>query len=106
MWAGLLREKITVLAPSTTQNSYGEVVDTWTSVLETRAQLQPLIGREYFEAESTQSQVEVKFKLRYRSAIQNNYRVSHKGVTYHILSAIDVDGRGRELVLYCKKVTD
>lgn len=104
MEAGRMRESIIINSPPSGQDGYGAPNGTWTEVLRTRASFDPLIGKEYYAAQETQSKVEVKFRLRYRDGIQNSYRVSHNGIDYDILSAVNVEGRNRELLLYCKKV--
>lgn len=105
MASGNFRERITIQSPSQVRNGYGEMEDGWVDFLSVRAQFNPLYGREFFASEQTQSQVEVRFLIRYREGITSDYRVLHRGIQYEILyNPIDVGGLRRELMLYCKKV--
>lgn len=105
MASGNYRERIVIQKPSQVRNGYGEMEEGWVDFLSVRAGFNPLYGREFFASEQTQSQVEVKFFIRYRKGIESNYRVLHKGISYEILyPPIDVRGMRLELLLYCKKV--
>jgi SPP1 family predicted phage head-tail adaptor len=106
MEAGRLRDSITFLAPATALDDYGAPVGGYDEVFTARANYQPVIGREFYESRQMQSEVEVKFTIRYRSGVLPNYLIRHRGIDYEIVGPpIDVDGRGRELLCYCKKVT-
>ena len=86
-------------------NSFGEPVDTWETIYSNIwASKEPLLGREYFSAEATQSQVEVKFRTYYFDGVKNEMRVECDGEMFEILSAINVKSLNRELLMYCKKV--
>jgi SPP1 family predicted phage head-tail adaptor len=104
MEAGGMRERITIWAPNSAQDAYGAPVKTLTKVLDSRAAFEPMLGREMFAAKAVESHIEVKFRMRYRAGVLNNYKVEHEGLLYDILSAVNVNGRNRELILYCKQV--
>lgn len=107
MESGKLRETILILSPPASQDEYGakDPNAPWDQVANTRASFEPLMGREYFIAAETRSNIEVKFHLRYIPGVEANFRVRHRTIEYDIISPINVDGRNRELILYCKKVT-
>lgn len=100
-----MREKITFKSRSTAQNYYGEEVS-WTVITTVWGSIEPLLGREYFSAEMVSSQVEVKFRCWYFPGLINTMRVTHAGVDYDILSAINVKSQNREWLIYAKKVTE
>lgn len=106
MEAGRMRETIVISSPPEARDEYGAPgAAEWNEVLSSRASFEPLLGREFFAAQETQSQVEVKFRLRYRPEIQSNYRVVHREINYEIIGQpVNVNGANRELLLYCKKV--
>lgn len=104
MEAGPMRERITILSPSPEQDKYGGPTGVYNELFTTWAEFLPMLGREMFAAKAVESHVEVKFRLRYRAGVQNDYRVLHEGIQYDILSAVNVSGRNRELLLYCKQV--
>lgn len=106
MGAGIYRELIKVQQRDTTaRNQYGEPIEKWDEILTTRASYEPLYGREFFSAEQVSSQVEVRFRIRYREGIKREHRILYRGVYYEILyEPIDIEGRHVELWIYCKKV--
>lgn len=106
MGAGTYREIIKIQSQSTSgRNEYGEVTSSWVDFLTTRASFEPLIGREFFSREQVNSQVEAGFRIRYRTGIKSGFRVLYRNDVYEILyEPIDVGGRHRELLIYCKKV--
>lgn len=99
-----LRAKITLKRLTSERDEYGEPVDTWIDIKTIYAAMEPLLGNEYFAAEAAQSKVEVKFRTRYAAGIDNTMRIQHGSEVYEILSAINVQGLNRELLLYAKKV--
>lgn len=102
---GNFRFKINFLQPSTTKDDYGERVDTW-SVFKTGiwASKEPLLGNEYLTSLTTDTKVEVKFRLRYIDGITNSMRIQHGSEIYEILSAINVKSLNHELLCYCKLI--
>lgn len=109
MEAGKLRHKISILKLANSNdpanlNEYGEPKGQWSIFASSRASKEPLLGNEYFRAEAIQSNVEVKFRTRYIPGVNNAMRIQHGNELYEILSAIDVESRNRELLIYAKKV--
>lgn len=102
-----MRHKITILALQSGYDDEGEPINDWQPVQGLTgiwASKEPLLGNEFFAAEQTQSKVEVKFRTRYTKGVKNEMRVQDSEGTYDILSAINVKGLNRELLMYCKKV--
>jgi SPP1 family predicted phage head-tail adaptor len=96
-----MRHRVTVLKRPTARD--GE----WTPIKTMWASKEPLLGREYFAAEAAHSKVEIKFRARYTNGIEGeeeNLRLAHDNNTYDIISAIDVQGLKRELLIYVKLV--
>lgn len=104
MKIGRMRYRITIQSPPATKNTFGEMTGSWTTFATVWASKEPLLGNEYFAAESAQSKVEVKFRIRYRSGVTNTMRVVEGSDTYDILSVVDVMGLKREMLIYAKKV--
>ena len=100
-----MRNIINIKQRAESYNSFGEPIDTWQTVYPNIwASKEPLLGREYFSAEATQSQVEVKFRTYYFDGVKNEMRIECDGEIFEILSAINVKSLNRELLMYCKKV--
>jgi SPP1 family predicted phage head-tail adaptor len=106
MGAGVFRESVQIQSPPTGRDEYGAPIKgaLWNTFLTTRASYEPLVGRELFTAEQAGSQVDVRFRIRYRAGITNNFRVLYRGISYQILYPIEIGNR-QELLLYCKKVS-
>ncbi len=99
------RYKIDILQQSITQDEYGAPAGTWEPIFTGLwASKAPILGNEYFTAQATQTKVEVKFECEYTNGITNAMRLQCDDEIYEILSAIDVKGLNRDLLLYCKKV--
>lgn len=100
--AGDMREHITLLAPSATEDALGQRVETFIAQASVWAQLQPLRGREYLAAQAAQNQPVVRFRIRWRAGVQATWRVRWRGADYQIQSdPIDVNGARRVLELMC-----
>lgn len=102
-----MRTKITIFALQQGYDPEGEPTNDWQPVeglTDLWAAKEPLLGREFFAAEQTQSKVEVKFRTYYVPGVKNEMRVQDSEGTYEILSAINVKNLNRELLMYCKKV--
>lgn len=97
-----MNKRITIKSPPTNKNAFGEIVGPWVDVITVWSAMDPLLGNEYFNALAIQSEVEVKFRIRYRPGITNEMRVQHGTTVYEILSAINVKSMNRELLIYCK----
>lgn len=102
-----MRTKITLLALQADYDPEGEPTNDWQPVeglTDLWASKEPLLGREFFAAEQTQSRAEVKFRTYYVAGVTNEMRVQDSEGTYSILSAINVKSLNRELLMYCRKV--
>uniref|UniRef100_A0A6M3J9L2 Putative head-tail joining protein n=1 Tax=viral metagenome TaxID=1070528 RepID=A0A6M3J9L2_9ZZZZ len=105
MNAGQLNKRIVIQQYGSTQNEYGEQVKTWSTVKTVWASVQPLQGREWFNAKQIQSEVEVRMRLRYTTAITPKMRIQYNSLNYNIESVINVGEQNREIELMCSKVT-
>lgn len=100
-----MRNKITIKQKTQTRNSYGESIVAWTDFkANIWASKEPILGNEYFAAETVQSKVEVKFRTRYFAGVTNEMCIEDSEGSYEILSSINVKSLNRELLMYCKKV--
>jgi SPP1 family predicted phage head-tail adaptor len=104
--AGRMNKRMTFQSQSTTQDSVGQLVETWSDICERTVSIEPLIGREYFNASGQNSEVTTKIRLRYDStigALKPYDRGVHGTVVYDIISVINPNERGTELVLMAKR---
>jgi len=100
---GDLRNKITIQVQSSTKDDYGALIETWTDVKTIWAAVNPINGREYFAAESVNSEITHRVKARYTSGITPDMRVKFGTRYFNILSIINYEERNIELQLMCRE---
>ncbi len=104
--AGLLRKRITIQNTTASQDTYGAQNITWENFAVNRpAEVTPLSGREFFDAQQTQSSIEVRFKIRYIRGIKPKMRILYNGEGYDIQSVINLNERNREFQILCSRVS-
>lgn len=106
MRSGRLRHRVTIQQPVAAVNGYGERITTWSTVATVWGAVEPLRGREFFDAEQVQAEISHRVVLRYRSGISSTMRLLHLSRVLHIQQVIDVDERHRELQLMCRETPD
>ena len=103
MRIGKLRHRITIDQVTEIQDTDGAVLESWSQYAVVQASIEPISGREYFAAQSTQADVTHRISLRYRSGITPKMRVNYASRIFDILSVINVGERNRELQLMCRE---
>lgn len=109
MKAGRLREWVLIQRRVNNLNAFGEPTDLWTTIADTWAAVEPLAGREFFNAQQVQSDVTTRIVCRYSSALSSvtpKDRIKHGSAIYDIRSVIDPDSRHRELQFMCTQHID
>ena len=120
---GKLKNLISIKRPLDFQNEYGEQTDdltwsnsdltweqaeaTWDNYLykDVWASIEPLIGKEFYDAKKIQSEATVKIRIRFKSGIESNMQVEHGTKLYEIISIENPYIENKELILMCKEVT-
>lgn len=112
MRAGNLRRRAALERRQVVRDGFGGEIATWREFARVWAGVEPVAGREYFQAQSVQSDVTARIRLRWRADVAGmtepstiRVRVEERdGETqgYEVESVIDVGGRGRELELMCR----
>lgn len=99
MKAGALRERITIerFAGRTT-NDLGEIVETWATLREMRAQLVEQIAEEKAEASGVAASASVTFRMRYVAGLTVADRVRHAGRVLDIAEIRELGRRGGQEV--------
>jgi SPP1 family predicted phage head-tail adaptor len=106
MEAGKLRHRLIFQEKAATVNSLGEPL-TWTTSFTVWGSVEPLSGREFFEAKQVQAQVSHRVRIRYRSGVAPSMRILYGTRAFDIQEVIDTEERHAELVLMCQeRVTD
>lgn len=87
------------------KDSEGIVTETWTDFATVWAAVEPLRGREYFEAAAINAENTVRIRLRYKAGVKPDMRVIYSGRIFYIASVIDINERHQEMHLMCREVT-
>lgn len=101
---GKLNRRIEFLKKVKGYDDYGEPNENWSIFKSVWASKTPILGKEYFEALTTDTKVEVKFNCRHIRGIDNTMRIRLRDELYEIISVIDVKDAHAELLLYCRLV--
>lgn len=104
MRAGALRHKVTIEQPTNSQDSMGGLTQTWTTYAIRFAEVKPLSGREFFDAQQYAADVNYRIRLRYDDTSKNitpSMRVSWDSRVFDIESVINRDERNKEIILMC-----
>ena len=101
---GELRHRITIQKLNNSQNEYGEVSELWEDILNVRAGIYPISGKEFFAAETVNSEISHKVKIRYIEGRMPNMRIKFNNRIFSIESVINFQERNIELQLLCKEL--
>ena len=98
MRAGQLNRKISIRKSTSTSDSYGGQVPTWSTFLnDAWARVRPLSMREMWQADQVSSTIDTEFLIRYTTGITPSMMVVYDGKEYNIHSIIDTGDRRTEL---------
>jgi SPP1 family predicted phage head-tail adaptor len=86
------------------QNEFREVIDDWVDVLKTRAGIYPISGKEFFSAETVNSEVSHKVNMRYMPGITPEMRIKFGDRQFRVISVINFQEKNIELQLQCKEL--
>lgn len=98
---GNMSQRVTLQSRAAGVDSHGHPSTTWSNVVTVWADVQPIRGREYFAAGQTQSPVDVRIRIRYRSGVTQAMRAVWRDVPHDIVSVIDVGAQRTALELMC-----
>lgn len=111
MRAGDLRRRVAIQSRSSSQDTYGQQLSTWSDVLtNVPAMIEPLNGRELEIASANHPQADTRITVRYHSALANPaaaaaYRVTYTNAggtrLYDVQAVLNLDERNRTIELMC-----
>lgn len=99
-----MRQRVSIQSASVAKNSYGESIQTWTETAEVWAAVEPLEGREYFQAQQVQAETSIRVRVRYLSGVVPTMRIIYGARTLEVLAVIDRDEQHKELHLMCREL--
>lgn len=101
---GEFRHVITFQKLGNTQDDYGAPIEQWNNTLTTRAGIYPLSGREFYAAETVNSEVTHKINMRYMTGLTPDMRIKFGDRYFNIISIINFQERNIMLQLLCREV--
>lgn len=76
----------------------------WKDIATTWANINPISGKEYYSAETINSDLTHKIRLRYRKGITPDMRILYNGRIFYIVSVINEFERNSTLQLMCREL--
>lgn len=102
---GEFRHIVTFQKKTNVQNDYGEEIDDWENVLIARVGIYPMSGREFFAAETINSEVTHKINMRYIPGITPDMRIKFGDRIFELKSPpINFQEKKIMLQLLCKEL--
>lgn len=103
--AGELRHRVVFLQKQVQVKS-GVSTTQWLPAFTCWCKVEPLSGREFWQAAAVNRENEVRFTLRYRNGVNPAMRILFEGKLYDITTVLDVDNRHSKLEILARSVTD
>lgn len=100
MKAGKLRKRIDIQEVSTTRDTHGNQVESWSNVATVYAAVEPINGGEKSTQARVTADVTHKITIRFR-AVTPRSRVVYAGRTFDVNATLNESERNRELTLLC-----
>ena len=104
MRSGKLKHRVTIQELSIARNDYGEDIESWVNVSIVWASIEPLRGREYWQAKQVVGEITGRITIRYLEGVDEKMRIIYGEKTYNILSVINPEEKNRILQLLVKEV--
>ena len=76
----------------------------WKDIATTWANINPISGKEYYSAETINSDLTHKIRLRYRKGITPDMRILYNGRIFYIVSVINEYEKNTMLQLMCREL--
>ena len=102
--AGVLNRRIRIQTPSATLDAFGIPVPGWTDLLTVWGSVEPLVGRELFNAQQVASEVTQRITIRFNALLTDTrlvatYRVLYAGRAFNIHAVMNEEEANATMVL-------
>lgn len=101
MQAGKLNQKIEIQKQVEDRTDSGAVEKTWITHATVWASVEPLAAREYIAAQTIQSEINTRIRIRYHTGITPKMRVKHRAEFYDIEQVKNLGYRDRQIEMLC-----
>jgi len=103
MRAGKLRHRVTIESPYQTRDNIGGTEQAWTNMASRWASIQPLQGRELWEAQAVDARITMRVRFRYLANVTPACRIKFGTRYLNIVSVLNRDERNIELECLCRE---
>jgi SPP1 family predicted phage head-tail adaptor len=103
MRAGELRQSITIQQATISRNSFGEAVNTWSTVATVWAKVEMVSGTEKVDLQYASALLTHKVTIRALAGVVAKMRIAWHSRLFDINAVLD-DNVGRQMVLLCSEV--
>lgn len=103
--AGDLRQVVTLIRPETAVNERGRRETEWIDAATVPAAKTDVSGREFWQAHAYNAEDIVTFTIRWRTDVDDRWRLRHHGTVYNILEVNHLGYMTDYLRLKCRAVT-
>ena len=104
MKIGNLNKRVTIQGRVVTQSTTGMEIETWSDLDTVWACVQPIKGKEFWQAQQISSKLDMRVTIRYRSNVSTLNRLKYGNRYFDIVAVINTDERNRFLTLMCEEV--
>ena len=103
---------VTIEQQSSTLDSFGQPLESWTEVVKLWSRINPLAGRELQLAKEMHAEITFRMDARYFAGVTPAMRITYTDRTFNILAVLALAGIVREqriegqrfLEIYCREV--
>ena len=106
MSAGELDKRIQIRDFTMALNAMGTPVQTWYTLDTVWAKIEPLTGKEYFDAQKENAEVDTRVKIRFRRKMKPSQRLLYGSRLYKIQSIINPKEDHKYTIIMCKEEVD
>jgi len=101
---GGLKKRVTILKQVRVSDGQGGFTETWQEAGTVWAAIEPISGREYYEAMQLASDVTHRVRMRYMDLTPHE-KIKYDDRVFDIIAVIDVNMEHRELEVLCNERT-
>jgi SPP1 family predicted phage head-tail adaptor len=99
-----LKNRITFLKPTNTQNATGENVSSFEEYMTVWSSVVPVTGKEYIESQKLRSETTYKIATRYIAGITTDMKIKYGDKIFEIVSVLNLNERNIELQIVAFEV--
>lgn len=101
---GEMRHRITIQILSASKDSFQQEIKGWTNFETVWAKIEPLSGREFFEAQQMNAEITHRITMRYMKGLNPKMRIMYGERIFDIKTILNIEEKNIELQILCKEL--